>query len=106
MAGFGQLQEKYPQVLRAYRGRGLMMGLQYSDDSHGPRMSYQLAQHGVIALYTGNDPSVMRLQPPLVISPAEVDEVLRALDDSMAALVAGPAEPVEAGARKKRRPGG
>lgn len=108
-AGFARLKEKYPDVLVDYRGRGLMMGLQYKDNSMGPRMSYQLAQHGVIALYTGNDPTVMRLQPPLIIKPDEVDEVLQALDDSMAAIAAGSGTPVAAGAgadRKRRRPGG
>jgi acetylornithine/succinyldiaminopimelate/putrescine aminotransferase len=72
-------------------------------------MSYQLAQHGVIALYTGNDPTVMRLQPPLIIQPDEVDEVLQALDDSMAAIVAGTAGSSahvgSGGERKRRRPG-
>ncbi|HYF94958.1 MAG TPA: aspartate aminotransferase family protein [Symbiobacteriaceae bacterium] len=109
-AGFAHLKEKYPDVLVEYRGRGLMMGLQYKDDSMGPRMSYQLAQHGVIALYTGNDPTVMRLQPPLIIQPAEVDEVLQALDDSMAAIAAGAGAgaPVAAGSgeKKRRRPNG
>lgn len=108
MAGFAALQAKYPEVLQAYRGRGLMLGLQYADQSMGPRMSYQLAQHGVIALYTGNDPSVMRLQPALVITPDEVDQVLQALDDSMAAIVSGAGQPVAAapgdGSRRRRRP--
>ncbi|HEY3364117.1 MAG TPA: aspartate aminotransferase family protein [Symbiobacteriaceae bacterium] len=104
MAGFRQLQAKYPEVLAEVRGRGLMIGLQYLDQSMGPRMSYQLAQRGVIALYTGNDPSVMRLQPSLVISPAEVDEVLAAVDGAMAAIVAGVAdEPAARGKETRRR---
>jgi acetylornithine/succinyldiaminopimelate/putrescine aminotransferase len=41
----------------------------------------------VLAIYTGNDPSVMRLMPPLVIEPEEVDFVLQALDRSMAAIM-------------------
>lgn len=103
--GFERLLAKYPTILSAYRGRGLMLGLQYLDDSLGPRMSYQLAQHGVIAIYTGNDPSVMRLQPALVITPAEADEVLQALDDSMATILAGTAEPAaRTGEARRRRP--
>lgn len=108
MAGFATLQHRHPETLREFRGRGLMLGLQYGDDSLGPRMSYQLAQHGVIALYTGNNPSVMRLQPSLVIEPAEVDLVLQALDDSMTAIEQGaPASghPAEGG-RQRRRPVG
>ena len=64
-----------------------MMGLQYTNESIGPRMSYQLAQNGVMAIYTGNEPSVMRLMPVLVIQPDEVDFVVDALDKSMAAII-------------------
>lgn len=106
-AGFERLRAKYPQTLKAFRGRGLMMGLQYADDSMGPRMSYQLAQRGVIAIYSGNDPSVMRLQPSLVITPDEVEQVLEALDGAMGAIVSGdPGTPAaEMAPRVRRRPG-
>lgn len=86
-AGFDTLVDRYPAILREVRQKGLMMGLQYTDDSLGPRMSYQLAQNGVMAIFTGNDTSVMRLMPSLVIQPEEVDDVLGALDLSMAAIM-------------------
>jgi putrescine aminotransferase len=60
-----------------------MMGLQYTNESIGPRMTKKLADRGIIAVYTGNDPSICRLMPPLVITPEEVDFVLNALSDSM-----------------------
>ncbi len=87
-AGFDRLIPKYPDLLLETRRKGLMMGLQFTNPSIGPRMTYQLAQNGVLALYTGNDPTVMRLMPPLVIKPQEVDRVLEALDKSMAAIMA------------------
>jgi acetylornithine/succinyldiaminopimelate/putrescine aminotransferase len=84
-----------------------MMGLQFTSSSHGPRMTQQLARNGVMAMYTGNEPSVMRLMPSLVISEAQVDAVLHALDRSMQAIKeqdAGTAVAVdEAPAAKKRR---
>ena len=107
MAGLERLQAQHPEILQAYRGRGLMIGLQFADQSMGPRMSYQLARHGVIALYTGNDPSVMRMQPALVITPDEVDQVLTALDQAMKAIAAGPeSDPADPGGsgRRRRRP--
>ncbi|RPH49761.1 MAG: aspartate aminotransferase family protein [Desulfobacteraceae bacterium] len=85
--GFDVLLKKYPDLLLEVRRKGLMMGLQYTNESIGPRMSYQLAQNGVMAIYTGNEPSVMRLMPVLVIQPDEVDFVLDALDKSMAAII-------------------
>ncbi len=85
--GFDGLLKRYPELLTEVRRKGLMMGLQYTNDSIGPRMSYQLAQNGVMAIYTGNEPSVMRLMPSLVIQPDEVDFVLGALETSMGEIM-------------------
>ena len=104
--GFNELKERPGEILLEHRGRGLMMGLQFTNDSHGPRMTYQLARHGVMALYSGNEPSVMRLMPSLVISEGQVATVLEALDRSMQAVKeqdAGTAAPEEEAPRKKRR---
>lgn len=84
--GFDALLKEYPELLLEVRQKGLMMGLQYTNESIGPRMSKKLSDRGVIAVYTGNDPSICRLMPPLVISPEEVDLVLEALGDSMKEL--------------------
>jgi len=62
------------------------MGLQYTNESIGPRMTRKMADRSVIAVYTGNDPSICRLMPPLVITTDEVDVVLGALEDSMKEL--------------------
>jgi len=86
-AGFDRLLNDFPTLLLEVRQKGLMMGLQYTNDSIGPRMSYQLATNGVMAIYTGNEPSVMRIMPSLVIKPEEVDFVLEALDKSMAEIM-------------------
>jgi len=84
--GFDRLLKDYPDLLLEVRQMGLMMGLQYTNDSIGPRMTKKLSQRGVIAVYTGNDPSICRLMPPLVITEQEVDFVLNALEDSMVEL--------------------
>ena len=85
-AGFDALLKDYPTLLLEVRQKGLMMGLQYTNESIGPRMTKKLADRGVIAVYTGNDPSICRLMPPLVITPEEVDIVLDAISDSMKEL--------------------
>jgi putrescine aminotransferase len=85
-AGFDRLLKEYPGLLLEVRQKGLMMGLQYTNESIGPRMTKKLSDRNIIAIYTGNDPSICRLMPPLVITSAEVDEVLNALADSMKEL--------------------
>ena len=75
-AGYQRLVEKYPQILVEFRRKGLMMGLQYAHESLGIGMSMELSKRGVIAVFSGNDPRVMRIMPSLVIQPADVDAVL------------------------------
>lgn len=103
-AGLRPLVAKYPDVVAEVRGLGLMAGIQYTEDSFGPRMSYHLARHGVLAIYSGNQPAVMRLMPTLVIEEDQVDLLVDALDRSIADLLsgAGPEEP--APTRPRRRP--
>jgi hypothetical protein len=68
-------------------------------------MSYQLARHGVLAIYSGNEPSVMRLMPPLIITEGEVDFLLEAIDAAVKDLVAGVGFDIAAPSeRTKRRP--
>jgi len=74
--------ERHPGILREVRGMGLMIGLQFADDTHGPTMSQMLARRGVIAIYSGNETSVMRLMLALVADRAVVDQVADAIEDT------------------------
>lgn len=87
--GYDRLLQKYPAILKEVRRKGLMMGLQYTEDHLGPRMSFELAKNGVIAVFSGNDPKVMRIMPSLVIQDAEVQFVIEALDKSMNTILEG-----------------
>ncbi len=59
--GFRRLLGLYPGLLLEVRRKGLMMGLQYTNESIGPRLTKKLSDRGVLAIYTGNDPSICRL---------------------------------------------
>ena len=101
--GLHEIAGEHPDIIAEVRGLGLMAGIQYAEDSLGPRMSYHLAQHGVLAIYSGNQPSVMRLMPSLVIEEAEVTFLLDAMHLAIKDLKAG-VGPNEAHGRAKRRP--
>jgi len=74
------ISQKYPEILREVRGMGLMIGLQFAHDTHGPIMSQLLARRGLIAIYSGNETSVMRLMLALVAD----DEVINCVADAIA----------------------
>jgi putrescine aminotransferase len=86
MAGLLDLKAKYPELVLDVRGRGLMLGMEFPEDSIGPRMAYQLKQNGVISIYTFNNPRIIRIMPTLVITEDEVDTVVQAFDTSLAEI--------------------
>jgi len=102
--GLDSIADAHPGVISEVRGIGLMAGVEYVEDSMGPRMSYHLASHGVLGVYSGNQPAVMRLMPSLVVEEAEVDFLLGALDAAIIDLESGVGPEETAPKRPRRRP--
>jgi len=102
-AGLHALAREHADIIREVRGLGLMAGIEYVEDSLGPRMSYHLSQRGVLAIYSGNQPAVMRLMPSLVIEEHEIMFLLDAFELALKDLKAG-AGPTEDLTRARRRP--
>jgi len=88
MSGLADLKKKYPDLIIDVRGKGLMLGMEFPEDSIGPRMAYQLRRNGVISIYTFNNPRIIRIMPALVITEEEVDFVLNAFDLSLTEILA------------------
>jgi putrescine aminotransferase len=103
-AGLNSIAAAHPDVITEVRGRGLMAGIQYAEDSLGPRMSYHLARQGVLAIYSGNQPAVMRLMPTLVIEQPEIEFLLGALERAIGDLKSGAGPEETAPSRPRRRP--
>ncbi len=58
------------------RGRGLMIGVEFSRDEVGELVIAQMVKRGLIAAYTLNNPRVIRLEPPLIITEAQADQAV------------------------------
>lgn len=80
LAGLKSVQAKYPDLLAEARGLGLMIGVEFRDADVGKLVIGGLVHHGVVAAYTLNNATVMRFEPPLIISDAQIEHVLRAFD--------------------------
>jgi acetylornithine/N-succinyldiaminopimelate aminotransferase len=69
--------EELPWVVRV-RGRGLMVGLDVAAGHSAPELARRaLLEQRLVVNATG--PSTLRLEPPLIVSEAEIDEALRRL---------------------------
>ena len=104
VAGLHRIKDAHPEVIAEVRNLGLMTGLKYTEDGCGVRMSHQLSRHGVLAIYSGNEPSVMRLMPSLVITAEEIDFLLDAIEAAVTDLLNGAGFDDAASTRVRRRP--
>lgn len=74
-----ELAEEYPQVIKEVRGKGLMIGIELTKEGIGGMLMSELINGGVLVAYTLNNPKVIRIEPPLVITDEQVDAVMRVL---------------------------
>jgi putrescine aminotransferase len=94
------LEEKYAMI-KEVRGKGLMIGVEFAEPTKGwfkklsagliNKLSQEyfaslvaselLNEHGIITAYTLNNPNVIRLQPPLVVTEEELDKLVEALEE-------------------------
>jgi acetylornithine/succinyldiaminopimelate/putrescine aminotransferase len=85
-AGLDELVSRHPERLAGHRGLGLMLALETPSQEHGLALARECFRHGLLAIFAFNRKSTLQVMPPLVISLAEVDEVLERLDAAVAAM--------------------
>lgn len=74
--GLKHIQAAHPNILQEARGMGLMLGVEFTDSDIGKLVIGTMVHRGVIAAYTLNNPKVIRFEPPLIITRAQIDQVL------------------------------
>ena len=81
--GFREIQARYPAILGDVRGRGLMIGIEFTEDEVGEVAVATLMKEGVCVAYALNNPRVLRWEPPLIINAEQVDHAISALNTAM-----------------------
>jgi putrescine aminotransferase len=77
------LKAEHADIIADVRGRGLMIGVEFHDSDVAGLVIAGLAQRRVLAAYTLNNPKVLRLQPPLIVSRDQLDRFLTAFGESL-----------------------
>ncbi len=86
--GMLALAERHPRVILGVQGAGLLLGLRLVPEVSNGAMQAQCVEEGLLTVAAGMN--VLRVAPPLIITEAEVDEALAAMDRACLALT--PAE--------------
>ena len=77
--GAQRVASQYPDVVREARGLGLLVGVELTNEGYGGWIIPEMLKRGVTAAWTLNAQRVVRLEPPLIVTAAEVDRALAAL---------------------------
>ncbi len=85
LAGARAVAAEFPAVIRDARGLGLLVGVELTNEGYGGAIIPEMLHQGVTAAWTLNQQRVIRLEPPLVVSEAEIARALDALRAGVAA---------------------
>jgi len=83
LAGAKAAAAEFPHMVKDVRGRGLLVGIEFTDSDVGGLVIAGLLQHGILAAFAINNREVLRLEPPAVITEAEVDRVCDGLRSAL-----------------------
>ena len=78
------LQAENSDIIAEVRGRGLLIGVEFTDSDIAGLVIAGMIQRRVIAAYALNSPGVVRIEPALTIAQEDLDHGLTALAESVA----------------------
>ncbi|CAM5322969.1 MULTISPECIES: diaminobutyrate--2-oxoglutarate transaminase [Streptomyces] len=73
------LDEHGSEAIASIRGRGLVWGMEFTDKTRAGAVSKRAFELGLLVETSGPESEVVKLLPPLTVSPDELDEGLRIL---------------------------
>ncbi len=83
------LAARYPKVMKLARGRGLMLGMEFTDNDLGYKVATELFSRQILISGTYINARVLRVEPALTIGYPQLDIFLARLEESLKAVSAG-----------------
>lgn len=83
MEKLGALKEKYPTVLKAIRGAGLLICMEFPEAEVGYEITKGLFSRKVMTAGTLVNAKTVRIEPPAVLSYEKIDHVMAMLEESI-----------------------
>jgi putrescine aminotransferase len=75
-----ELQDRYPKLIADVRGRGLLIGLEFTSREVREQVQVDLFRDGVLVAATMNADKTVRIEPPLIITEAQINFMIDTLE--------------------------
>src|SRR5690348_2197274 len=91
-----QIAARHDDIYTDITGKGLLIGQHFINDDIGYKVASGLFKRGVLISGTLNNSRVIRVEPPLVITRAEINTILNRLEDTLHELHTTTSTPLSA----------
>ncbi|MBX5466640.1 MAG: aspartate aminotransferase family protein [Firmicutes bacterium] len=92
LPALAQVGARYPDLVAAVRGRGLMVGVEFRTPGVAAAVMTELFARRILVVYTLNNERVIRVMPPLVVAKADLERVVACFDEALSAVAAWAAD--------------
>jgi len=83
IGGLKKIAAQYPSVVQEVRGKGLMIGVEFTDNEIGYAVAKGLFDQGVLIAGTYINSKTIRIEPPLTIEKEQLQQVLERLEKTL-----------------------
>ncbi len=83
LAGVEAIRARAPEVIAQARGAGLLVGVALTHEGYAGTLIPEMLKRGVTAAWTLNAQQVIRLEPPLIVTSAQIATALDVLEHAV-----------------------
>lgn len=98
-----ELQERYPKHIAEVRGRGLLIGLEFASKEIREKVQVDLFHNGVLVAATMNADRTVRIEPPLIITEAQINFMIDTLQAILHDISKSKVTPIRKSKSNKKR---
>ncbi|MHA2287716.1 MAG: class-III pyridoxal-phosphate-dependent aminotransferase [Promethearchaeota archaeon] len=81
--GLENIAEKNPDLINEVRGRGLMWGVEFNNETLGQLAMLSIIKEGVLQNYCGNKKDTLIIMPPLIVNEEDIKEILKKIGEGV-----------------------
>jgi len=81
--GLEEIANANSEIIKEVRGRGLMWGVEFNNETLGQLAMLSIIKEGVLQNYCGNKNDTLIMMPPLIVNEEEIEEILKRIGEGV-----------------------